>query len=252
MLKREKNTKKSKRLFQGRARSGKRMDFLEHVEELRRRIFWAGFCLILGALAAYVFADEIIVFLTSTVTELVFIKPYEAFLVKVRVALFTGFLLSLPVTFYHLWAFLAGALTRREKTNLLIFLPLSVAMFLLGVFFAYLVIVPVSMRFFLNQGIPVLTPMISISAYLSFFIWMLLVFGLMFELPLVVFFLSRFGLVDPAALKKQRRLGVVLVFIAAALLTPPDVFSQIMLALPLWVLLEISIFIAGLARRHNT
>jgi sec-independent protein translocase protein TatC len=221
------------------------MTFLAHLEELRRRILWMVISVIVLTIGAYIYAEELIRFFSRPIEELVFIKPFEAFLVKIKVALFAGGLLSIPIILYQVWSFAANGLTRKEKKIILVYFPLSILLFFAGALFANQLIVPIGMQFFLSQSMAGLTAMISISAYFSFLFWMLLVFGIMFELPLVVFFLAQFGLLHPDVLKKQRRLVIVLLFVVAAFLTPPDLVSQILLAVPLWLLLEISIFIAG-------
>lgn len=249
--------KQTKKLKKSNPRSGRNrqpeqsMTFLSHLEELRQRIFWMVITLVLATMGAYLFAEELILFFSRPIEKLVFIKPFEAFLAKIKVSLFAGCLAAIPVIFYQLWSFAAKGLTRKEKKNILVYLPLSVLLFFSGVLFAHTLIVPLSIQFFLSQSMATLTPMISVSAYFSFLFWMLLVFGLMFELPLVVFFLSQFGMLTPEALKRQRRVVIVLLFMIAAFLTPPDIISQILLAVPLWLLLEISIFIAGLVYRKK-
>ena len=249
--------KKTKKLKKSNSPSGRNqqpeqsMTFLSHLEELRQRIFWMVITLVLATIGAYLFAEELILFFSRPIEELVFIKPFEAFLVKIKVSLFAGCLMAIPVIFYQLWSFVAKGVTRKEKKIILVYLPLSILLFFSGALFANTLIVPVGMQFFLSQSMATLIPMISISAYFSFLFLMLLVFGLMFELPLVVFFLSQFGLLTPDALKRQRRVIIVLLFIIAAFLTPPDIISQVLLAVPLWLLLEISIFIAGVVYRKK-
>lgn len=209
-------------------------------------MLWSLLAIFLGALAAYSYADVLINWCIVDVAHLVFIKPYEAFLLKLKVAVIAGLMLALPIIFFHVWRFVIDALSTREKHTVLLYLPISLGLFVTGAFFAFKIIVPFSMQFFLGQALPQLTPMISVNAYFSFLIWMVLVFGMVFELPLVVLFLAQAGIVTPDMMSRQRKAIVVGLFIAAALLTPPDVVSQIMLVIPLWVLLEISILLARL------
>lgn len=224
----------------------KKLSFVEHLEELRRRIIWCVIWVIAATCLAYIFVEEILHFLTKPVDRLVFISPHEAFYSYLMVALISGIFLSSPVILYQIWRFVWTGLREKERGYLLGYGILSFILFCIGVGFAYFVALPLGMRFLLGFATNELQPMISISNYISFVGMFLLAFGIVFELPLVVLFLTKVGLVTPESLSKQRRCAVVLVFIIAAILTPPDVFTQILLAVPMLLLFEVSIWLAKL------
>ncbi len=174
-----------------------------------------------------------------------FTGPTEAFFIHIKVAMTVGGILALPVWIYHLWRYIGRALGVKERTLVVGILPWGIALFFLGMAIAIFVVVPAAMRFLLSYSSPTLKPMISLSEYLSFLFWMILGFGLFFQMPLVIVTLARFGLVDPATFVKYRRHMIVAIFVAAAALTPgPDIVSQLVLAIPSYLLFEISLLIA--------
>lgn len=225
--------------------------FIEHLEELRKRIIICLITIIIAALACYPLAGKLLPLLARPVGRLVFIQPLEAFVTYLKVTLICGFCLALPVILYQIWAFVVNGLRPAERRYLLYFIPLSFALFVLGAGFAYTVIVPCGLRFLLSFGGDYLQPMISVSRYISFLGMMLLAFGLAFELPVVILFLVKLGLVSPGLLARNRKYVLLVIFILAAVLTPPDIFTQIMMALPLLFLYEVSILLARLLGRKE-
>lgn len=225
-------------------------DFLSHLEELRKRLLIAIGCFFSLAVLAYFFSGQLIDFLVAPLrrqqdAHLIFQTPYEAFLIHVKVAAVAGLLGSLPVLFWQFWIFVAPGLYDKEKK---IFLPLIVVcsgLFLTGSAFAYYWVIPFGLNFLLSFQTESLRPFIGIAPYFSFLLGMLLAFGLLFDFPVVMLGLIRLGVLRAEAVAKARRIVVVLIFIAAAILTPsPDPVSQLLLALPLIVLFEISLVIA--------
>lgn len=227
------------------------MDFLTHLEEFRKRLISSLFFFLLACILSFFFTRPILDFLMAPIqkiegVEIIFQKPYEAFAVHLKTALLSGLFLSLPVLFYQLWLFVAPGLYDKEKRFLFPVILISVLLFLAGAFFAYGFVVPWGLAFLLSYQTETLRPLLSIGSYFSFLTGMILAFGVLFEFPLAVIGLVGFGVVKTRSLAAARKGILVGIFIAAAILTPsPDPFSQILLAIPLWLLFEISLGIAG-------
>ncbi len=235
------------------------MTFLAHLEELRWRILWSSGSVLLGTVIGFVVTQRIgvIDFLISPVADyldegkLAFLSPTEPFFVTFKIAFFLGIIISLPVIFYHFWAFIAPALLRKEKRMFLPAILSSVALFSIGVFVAYGVVLPLGLKFLLSFQTSSLKPMITIGEYLSFATRISLAFGLVFELPLVVGIFSWLGILTPAFMRQKRRHSYVIIFILSALLTPADAASMIMMAIPLLLLFESSIYLSVVITRKR-
>jgi sec-independent protein translocase protein TatC len=225
------------------------MSFLDHLEELRKRVFGALVAVIIGALVAYFFSGFLLDLLTAPVEKLVFLSPPEAFITRIKVALVAGTALVSPYIFYQVWRFIRPALGRGEARQVGLAVLFSTIFFLGGIAFALLLILPIGIKFLLSFETPRLEAMMSIDRYVSFATHILLAAGLVFQLPVVVFFLSRLGIVNPKMLRKRRRVAIVGIAILSALLTPPDIFTQLLMVAPLIVLYEISIFGSAIAHR---
>lgn len=215
---------------------------VEHLAELRRRLIVSLF--ILAAASAFVFqrSGDFLSWLSGPVGGLVFVAPTEAFYTRLRVAVFGGFLLSLPLLLHQVYLFIARALDARWRRLLWTLLPLSYALFLLGAAASLWVVVPAAMRFLLSYGSQGVTPLMSLGAYLEFVTGLSLAFGTVFQLPLVLYALNRMGVVSRETLGTWRGPIWLACFAASALLTPgPDVVSQVALAVPAVVLFELSL-----------
>ena len=175
------------------------------------------------------------------------LRPLTIFLMELQIALMGGFVLALPVVFFQLWRFVAPGLLAREKRLVLPIIALSVACFLIGASIAYYIVLPLGLRFFLGLESENVTSQWAIDEYISFVLKLLLGFGLVFEMPVIALFLSRIGLLTADFLRRVRRYGIVAIFVLGALFTPPDPISQILMALPLLVLYEISIWVCHVA-----
>ncbi len=175
------------------------------------------------------------------------LRPLTIFLMELQIALMGGFVLALPVVFFQLWRFVAPGLLAREKRLVLPIIALSVACFLIGASIAYYIVLPLGLRFFLGLESENVTSQWAIDEYISFVLKLLLGFGLVFEMPVIALFLSRIGLLTAAYLRRVRRYGIVGIFVLGALFTPPDPISQILMALPLLVLYEVSIWVCHVA-----
>jgi sec-independent protein translocase protein TatC len=176
------------------------------------------------------------------------LKPMTTFFVILQVALMGGFMLALPVVFYQFWRFIAPGLLDQEKNLILPVITLSVVCFSLGTALAYGLVLPLGLQFFLGLDPPGTTSQWAIDEYIGFVIRLILGFGLVFELPVLALFLSRLGILTPEYMRRIRRYAVIGIFVVAAIFTPPDPISQMMMALPIMALYEISIWICVLAR----
>ena len=199
----------------------------------------------------YAYVDPILSVLVKSVGKLVFIAPQEAFTSKIAIAFFGGLFLSAPFILYQIWRFVLAALKTNEKRYVLIFAPLSLVFFVAGSIFGYITIVPIGMNFLLGFATDFLTPTITISRYISFIGTLTLAFGIIFELPLISLFLTKIGVVTPRFLSRKRRYAVIFIFITAAMLTPPDAITQVLMAVPLLVLYEIGIIFSRFAYRRR-
>src|SRR2546422_668395 len=198
-------------------------------------------------LALIVFGAQRLAGVGGAVGQVVFLAPTEAFFVRLKVAALAGVFLSLPVTLYQLWRFVSVGLTPTERRYSLSLIPAALALFVSGAAFAFLVILPIGVRFLLSYQTPNLVPMISIQAYTSFVTAFVLAFGLLFQLPVVTLFLARLGVVTPASLAAGRKYALLAIVTASAVLTPGgDVVSQMLMAVPTYILYEVSIWVARL------
>lgn len=231
-------------------------DWIEHLEELRKRVFVILTALACGAAVSYFFSDPLLGLLTAPIRELqenlYFLTPYEAFLVRLEISLFSGAVLASPVILTQIWLFVAPGLYEKEKKSLCLGVGLTLACFMAGMLFAFFAVLPFAMKFFLGFQTSDLKPLISIRQYLSFTFHFLFGFGIAFLFPAFILLLVKLGLVGAGTLVKQRKAAVVIIFITAAVLTPsPDIMSQILLAVPLLVLFEVSVFLAKRIERKK-
>lgn len=230
-----------------------RAPLLEHLLELRRRLMWCIGALIVSFGVCFYFSEQIFGFLVRPLSEafgqghgrLVYTKLYEAFFVQVKVALFAAFFVSFPIITNQLWAFVAPGLYAKEKKAFLPFLVATPVLFTMGAALAYYVVMPTAFHFFLSfegqsGGLDV-EALPSTDSYLSLVMQFILAFGISFLMPVLLMLLNRAGIVTRQQLLGVRRYMIVLAFVAAAVLTPPDVVSQLMLAIPLILLYEITL-----------
>jgi sec-independent protein translocase protein TatC len=231
------------------------MPFLDHLEELRWRILKSLGSVFLFTIIAFPFTGFLLDFLTlpnshlSEPAKLIFLKPTGMLMVRLEIAIASGILVSLPVLLYQLWMFISPGLLYKEKRFILPAIFATTFCFLLGAAFAYGILIPMVLPFLFNMGTKSINANINITEYMSFVLRLILVAGLIFELPILSFFLTRIGLLTPAFLKKVRPYSIVIIFIFSAIVTPPDPMSQILMALPLLILYEISIWISYIGYR---
>ncbi|MEE8360391.1 MAG: twin-arginine translocase subunit TatC [Candidatus Omnitrophota bacterium] len=225
--------------------------FTEHLDELRSRLIKSVILVIIMAGVVYNFIKVIMPSLIKPVGKLVFIAPQEAFITNVKIALFGGLFLASPFVLYQIWRFISAGLEKNEIKYTLIFGPLSFLFFLIGITFAYLIVVPLGVKFLLGFATEYVTPMISVSKYISFVGALTLAFGVIFQLPLVSLFLTKLGVTTPSFLSKKRKHAIVLIFILAAIITPPDIVTQCLMAVPLLVLYEIGIMFSKMVYKPS-
>ncbi|MBE9530892.1 MAG: twin-arginine translocase subunit TatC [Proteobacteria bacterium] len=235
-----------------------KIPFTEHLEELRKRLIICFTAVGIGFVLSYGFKEKLFQILTrplirvmQTGDKLIFTGLPEAFFTYLKVAFLSGIILAAPVIFYQFWMFVAPGLYDKEKRLMAPIVFLSTFFFVGGAFFGYFIVFPYGFKFFLGFASEIIRPLPSMREYLGFASKLLLAFGLVFELPLIITFLARLGMVSVSFLKKNRKYALLLFFVGAAILTPPDVVTQIMMALPLMVLYEISIIGARIFGKKN-
>jgi len=228
------------------------MPLLDHLEELRSRLLVSLGTVLLLSIGGYFVSDRVLDFLIRPVGKVYFTGVAEAFAVKLKIALFFGLFAASPVVFYQAWRFIAPGLSAREVRWVLPVVMALTLFFVTGATFCFYLVVPVAVEFLLEFGSDSLVPMITVSRYVSFVGWMVLGFGVVFEMPVVVFLLGRLGVVSAEGLRRRRRLIVVAILIVSAIITPsPDVFSQLLLAGPLYVLFDLSVVVVALTGRQG-
>ncbi len=228
------------------------MTLLEHLGELRVRLVRSFLAVTVAFFVCYAFARELFYYLSLPLlkvmpadSKFIYTGVAEGFFVDLKVSFVAAVFVACPFLFYQIWAFIAPGLYEEEKRYVTPLALCSAIFFLGGATFCYFVVFPFAFEFFMSYSTDNIVAMLSINEYLSFALKMLIAFGLIFEMPLFSFFLARMGLVTAARMRAVRKYSVLAVFIIAAILTPPDVFSQIMMALPMLVLYEISILVAA-------
>ena len=222
-----------------------------HLSDLRKRLFISSAALFVAFFACFAVYEPILEWMMYPIeqvlppgSQMVAIEVQETFFTALKVAFFSAFLVTLPIMLWQIWLFLAPGLYENEKKLVIPFVFGATIMFLIGASFAYYIVVPFGFEFLVNFGSTVVAVMPSIGKYVSFFTKLLFGFGIAFELPVFTFFLAVIGIVTDKTLKDFFKYAIVLIFIISALLTPPDVLTQFLMAGPLIVLYGISIYIA--------
>ena len=220
----------------------RRASFIEHLEELRTRVIKSLLAVAFTTIVAYRFSSEILSFFTRHIEQLVFIYPSEAFITHLIISIAVGIFLACPIIIYQIWRFIGCGLKKEERKLIVVFGVFSLILFLIGCIFGYVVIFPIGLGFLLSFAKDTIVPMISVSKYISFLAGITIIFGGVFQLPLAMVFCTKLGIVDSRYLRRHRREAIVIIFIAAAFFTPPDVVTQCLMAIPLLLLYEVSIF----------
>ncbi|MHB8091721.1 MAG: twin-arginine translocase subunit TatC [Syntrophales bacterium] len=236
------------------------MPLTSHLEELKARLIRVLIVIGVGFGVCYLFKDWSFKVITKPLVEampaqssMIFTGLPEAFFIHMKIAFFASLLLTAPYTLFEIWRFVSPGLYKKEKRAVVPFVLFSSLLFAGGVLFGYFIALPPAFRFFVSFSTDFLKPMISFREYLSLTLKFLLAFGLSFEMPVFLFFLAKIGIVNSKMLAKQRRYAILIIFIAAAVLTPsPDAISQILMAAPLMVLYEVSIVLTKFAGKKKS
>jgi sec-independent protein translocase protein TatC len=238
--------------------AGGRMSFLEHLDELRRRIVYSLIAVIAGFVVAILFIDRIFAFIMRPLQQvlpdggkLVYTEPAEAFMLYMKVAALVGLILAVPVVLYQVWMFVAPGLYAKEKRLAIPFVLFATVFFVAGALFSHYVVFPFAWKFFAEFSTDYMTFMPRIQPTFSLYVRLLLALGAVFQLPTIVLFLARLGVVTPGFLVKHTKYAILIAFVVAAVITPSaDPVSQTLVAAPLIVLYGLSIVIAWVFRRR--
>ncbi|WP_029951988.1 twin-arginine translocase subunit TatC [Hippea sp. KM1] len=227
------------------------MTILEHIEELRVRLLWIIGGILVAMAGTLSYSERVIEIAVKPLKEalpegskIIFTGVTEAFWVRIEAALAAAIVISIPFTFYQIWLFVKPGLKENEKRFAIPFVVVFSILFIGGVLFAYYVVLPLGFKFLLKYGGKDLSAMPSIKQYMSLFLKMVTSFGLVFELPIISFILARMGIINGRDLLKRFDYALLVIFFVAAILTPPDVFTQFLMAAPLTLLYVLSIIIA--------
>lgn len=223
----------------------------DHLAELRKRLINCCLILMVATGICYGFSEYLFNFVREPIAHflpdggLIYTGPMDKFIAHLKLAFLSGVITSCPFWLYQIWKFIAPGLYSNERKYSAVFIIAGSILFLLGTMFSYFIALPMAFEFLMGFGGDIDKPMISIDQYMSFFTQMSLMFGLSFELPLIIVVLGVMGIISQAFLRKNRKYAIMVLAIGAAIITPPDVLSMLMMLGPLWVLFEIAIFIVG-------
>jgi sec-independent protein translocase protein TatC len=238
--------------------SDEKSPLLSRLGEIRKRLVRSAIAVGIGFAITYAFSEKLFEILAQPLKanmppgdRLVYTSLPEMFFIYIKTALVAGLLLAAPYVFYQIYLLVAPGFYQKEKRNILSFVLCSTVLFVGGGLFGYFVVFPYGFKFFLAFSNEYLRALPSVRQYFSLAVKLLFAFGFVFELPVAAFFLSRMGVVTPDFLKQKRRYAILLIFIIAAFLTPPDVITQFMMAIPLMALYEFSILVAKVAGKKK-
>lgn len=242
-----------------RKREDMNMPLMQHLKELRKVLMVAAYAIAIGTILGWLFSDPVYAYLARPVTQMnkvMFITttPMEPVMVKLKVSVLIGATIALPVILWQIWSFVLPALKQTERKYLYMIVPSSLLLFVGGAAFCFYLVLPVGIKFLLLAGGGAVqsTPFLTKSSYLSFLITFLLTFGLIFQMPIFLLILIRIGLLSPKTLAKKRKWALFAIIILAAVVSPtPDLFTQLLMAGPMYLLYEISIWLGYLAARKR-
>lgn len=217
------------------------MSLIDHLGELRGRIIVALVAMIIGTVVSYYYVEDIIQILIAPAGKLYYTKPTEAFFTYMKISIISGLIVSSPVWFYQIWAFIIPALSKGEKKVTFLIVPSAISLFIIGVLFSYYLVLPTAIEFFIGFGTDGLQPLFSIGQYIDFVVGFIIPFGITFELPLIIVALGALGILSSQRVRKFRKIFILLAFIVGGAISPtPDMLSQTMIAGPMVLLYEIS------------
>ena len=231
----------------------KEMGFLDHLEELRSTLIFSIVAWVVLSIVIWFFSGRILDFLLAgiPVDNLYFNAPTEAFVVRIKLSFILGVLIAFPYILFRFWAFVAPGLFSRERRTIFPLVFFSTILFYVGVIFAYWVLIPIVLDFLVRFGTEMLQPLLSVGKYFSFVARLCFAFGLVFQLPIVIIFLTSIGAISPRALIRQWRWAILVIFVVAAVLTPPDPASQLLMALPLVALFLVSVLLSMIIEKRR-
>ncbi|MDW5299761.1 MAG: twin-arginine translocase subunit TatC [Sedimentibacter sp.] len=229
------------------------LTIVEHLSELRKRLIYSSIVLIVAVMGFYNFAEIIVKNIINIAPEInfVFIAPAELLLSYVKIAVIGGLVISAPFLILQIWMFISPGLKKGEKRAIAVSLFVGGIFFVAGIVFSYMVVLPIMLQFFMGFQITDIEEMISFSNYLSFVVNTLLSFGFVFELPILMVILTKFRILKVSFLKKNRKYIILIIFVVAAILTPPDIITQMLLAFPMLLLFEVGIIFSTIVEKSN-
>jgi sec-independent protein translocase protein TatC len=226
--------------------------FFDHLDELRGRLLKAGVAVCAAAVLFYTKIDFFLSWITRPVGYVVFTSPGDAFWARMTLTLWGGLFLAFPFVLYQIWQFVAAGLKEQEQQYIKIYAPVSMALFALGGAFGYFMVVPFALEFLMGFASDMMRPMITVQSYIGFISSLVLAFGVVFELPLVLMFLTRIGIATPEFLIQKRRHAYIILLIVSAVITPPDYITQLLMAAPLIGLYELGIVVSKWSYNRKT
>jgi len=230
------------------------MPFLAHVEELRWRLIKSIIAVAVMTIIALIFSDRLYKWVTWPLGDikLHFTEITGSFVAYLKIAFYMGIIAATPVISYQLWQFVAPGLYRKEKRVFMPIVTISTVLFLAGASFCFFVVLPYALQFLIGFSGGEMIPIVTVSSYISFAGMMLLAFGLTFEMPVIGYLLGRLGIISARLLSKGRTYAVVIILVVAAFLTPtPDVFNQLLLAVPMYLLYEVTIIVVRMTSKEK-
>ncbi|WP_160718646.1 twin-arginine translocase subunit TatC [Isachenkonia alkalipeptolytica] len=229
------------------------LTLVEHLTELRKRIIIVIITLLAATGVAFYFVDEIqnLMIRPGGEVDFIYLSPPELLMAHIKLALMAGLVGALPIIFYQVWAFVIPGIQKKQKIFLFLSVFFGTFFFVGGIIFAYLLILPLSIEFFAGMASEQVQPLFSFTSYIGFVTSILFAFGVAFELPMLVLLLTKFNLVRPRTLRRARKFVFLVVVVLSALITPPDIISQALLAGPMMILFEVSIIISSVIYRKK-
>lgn len=230
-----------------------RLTLVEHLGELRKRVVISFIAIIVGSFVSYNFIDEITNFIVKPAKglEFIYLSPPELFIAYIKISLILGLIVSSPIILFQIWKFIKPGLKDNEKKYVIFSMFMGIIFLIMGISFAYYIIIPMTIQFFVKMSVDKIQPLFSFANYISFISSLLLSFGIVFELPLLIILLTQLGLVAPKTFRKYRKYVILVIFVVAAILTPPDIVSQTMMAIPMVFLYEFSIIVSSIIYKRK-
>ncbi|MGA1865010.1 MAG: twin-arginine translocase subunit TatC [bacterium] len=227
--------------------------FIKQLDDIRRRLIRIAVFLFVLFLICFSLSENILQIIRAPLKDqtLVFLRPTEPFFVHIKLAFFAALIFSLPFILYHVWELIKPIVREKSRSSFLLFLVFALFFFVLGVVFCYFLIIPYGIGFLINYKTASLTPRLSVDYYVTLSLVFLGIFGFVFELPLIMLFLTKIGIIEPSLLIRYRKYAVLIIFILSAILTPPDVITQLLMGIPLTILYEVGILLSKAVYRKR-